>query len=129
MKGQGNLRKHSVVANQEVIPTGERSGIYPLPRPCHVPLSAAPGHKESHSTNTILEPPRPTCEEMFCNLKSCTLLYHKAVEKFAKKRVECHLEKSITEEGCIENMEICWESVRSQLRLSWSMHLHALNPS
>ena len=54
MKGQalGNLRKHSVVVNQEAIPTGERPGIYSLPRPCPVPLSAAPGHKESNSTNT-----------------------------------------------------------------------------
>ena len=28
---QGNLREHSVVANQEDIPTGERAGIHLLP--------------------------------------------------------------------------------------------------
>ena len=43
---QGNLREHSVVANQEVVPTEERSGIYPLPRPRSVPAGVALGPKE-----------------------------------------------------------------------------------
>ena len=31
LKVQENLREHSVVANQEDIPTGDCAGIYPLP--------------------------------------------------------------------------------------------------
>ena len=41
LKVQENLREHSVVANQEDIPTGERGGIYPLPKPRPVPGDVA----------------------------------------------------------------------------------------
>ena len=43
-----------MVANQEVIPTGERSGIYPLPRPRSVPSSAALGPKEGNPTKRFM---------------------------------------------------------------------------
>ena len=79
LKVQESPCEHSVVANQEEIPTGERSGTYPLPSPCFVPASVAPDLKER---NLML-----LTYERICKQESLSTLYYECVvdaEEIAK---------------------------------------------
>ena len=75
LKVQENPREHSVVANQEDIPTEDRAGIYPFPRPRPVPAGVALGPKERKSTHKIHAPPIHTWEERMRNHLSLQTLF------------------------------------------------------
>ena len=79
LKEQGNLRKHSAVANQEDTPTEEGSGIDPLRAlrlACSFPAGVAPDLKERNSRSLIYK--------RLCNHMSLETLYYECALKLSQ---------------------------------------------
>ena len=109
-KVQENPREHSVVANHEDIPTGDRSGIYPLPKPRPVSGDVALDLKEEMNSLLLIQ-------ERFCKHQSLIKLFHACVHDCAVEAAKIAMLSSETEEDRSVHYKYIWKRIGSPLRL------------